>query len=78
MSVENLELMRLAASQGIQLSISSPTAFSQMGNRTMGILLDSDCEQSSNLLKTVSCYSLNKQFLEMEECYSRNRVSIFC
>lgn len=64
MSAENLELMRLAASQGIQMSFSSPTTFDQMGNRTTGILLDSDCKQSSNLLKTVSSHSfeeLNEQ-----------------
>lgn len=64
MSAENLELMKLAASRGIQLSFSSPTTFGRMGNQTMGILLDSDCKQSSNLLKTVNSFlfeHLNKQ-----------------
>lgn len=55
MSEEHLELMRLAASQGIQLSISPPNTFGQMENQTMGIFFDSDCKQSSDLLKNVGC-----------------------
>lgn len=55
MSSENMELMRRAAYNGIQLSFSSPIAFDRIENHTLGILLDFDCERSTNLLKTVSC-----------------------
>lgn len=54
MSVENVELMRSAALQGIQLSFSPPTTFGRVENHTLGIVLDFDCEHSSSLVKTVS------------------------